>query len=101
MKTLLAVLVITGSSIALASPAVADDPPPVPIAPGQHTMSTASGKVFPVTVALDCGPACFSFGDTSTHLFRWAGDKWLEDDGMWTVDGITFTNRNGRTATVS
>jgi hypothetical protein len=55
-----------------------------------------------VTAALDCGPACFSFGDKSARYeFHWAGDKWLEQGGMWTADGITFTNHNGFTATMS
>jgi hypothetical protein len=104
MKRLLAALVLTGSSIALASPALADDPPPVPITPGQHTLTeTDDGTRFTATVALDCGPACFSFSDASEHdEFHWTGDKWLDPkEGMWTVDGITFTNRNGFTATVS
>jgi hypothetical protein len=103
MKMVLAALVLAGSSIALASPAMADDPPPVPVTPGPHTMTEQSGGSFPVTVALDCGPACFSWGDQSAHdEFRWAGDKWLDpNEGMSTLDGITFTNRNGHTAVMS
>jgi hypothetical protein len=97
-------LALAGSSIALASPALADDPPPVPVTPGAHTMTlTSSGKAFGVTVALDCGPACFSWADSTTRdEFHWAGDKWLDpNQGMWTVDGITFTNRNGHTGIMS
>jgi hypothetical protein len=102
MKKVLVALALAGSSIALASPALADDPPPVPVTPGHHTMTTQDGP-FPVTAALDCGPACFSYGDESARdEFRWAGDKWLDPkDGMWTLDGITFTNRNGHTGTLS
>jgi hypothetical protein len=97
-------LALAGSSIALASPALADDPPPVPVTPGPHTMTlTSSGKAFAVTVALDCGPACFSWADNTTRdEFHWVGDKWLDpNQGMSTVDGITFTNRNGRTGIMS
>jgi hypothetical protein len=89
-------------AIGVAAPASADDPPPVPITPGTHTMTTDTGS-FPVTVLLNCGPACFSYGDNSERdEFHWAGDKWLDSkDGISTPDGITFTNRNGFTATVS
>jgi|SRR6185437_15381683 hypothetical protein len=103
MKKLLAALALAGSSIALASPALADDPPPVPVTPGAHTITPRNGKPFPVTVALDCGPACFSWADaTARDEFRWVGDKWFDaNQGMSTVDGITFTNRNGRTGIMS
>jgi hypothetical protein len=102
MKKVLAAVALAGSSIALASPALADDPPPVPVTPGPHTMTTQSGAL-PVKVALDCGPACFSWADESARdEFHWAGDKWLDpNEGMSTVDGITFTNRNGRTGIMS
>lgn len=102
MKSLLA-LIFAGSSIVLASPAMADDAPPVPVTPGPHTMTQPSGNTWPVTVALDCGPACFSWGDaTARDELRWTGDRWLDaNEGMWTVDGVTFTNRNGRTAVMS
>lgn len=103
MKKVLAALALAGSSIALASPALADDPPAVPVTPGQHTMTPRSGGPFQVTVALDCGPACFSWADESARdEFHWLGDKWLDSkSGMWTVDGITFTNRNGKTGIMS
>ncbi len=102
MKKVLVALALAGSSISLASPALADDPPPVPVTAGPHTMTTQTGP-FPVTVALDCGPACFSWSDDSLRdEFHWAGDRWLDpNQGMSTVDGITFTNRNGRTGTLS
>jgi hypothetical protein len=101
-RGLAAGVVLAGAAVGLASPALADDPPPVPVTPGQHTM-TYSGKAFAVTVALDCGPACFSWADNTTRdEFHWVGDKWLDpNQGMWTVDGITFTNRNGRTGIMS
>ncbi|BDB44450.1 MULTISPECIES: hypothetical protein [Mycobacterium] len=95
---------LAASSIALASPALADDPPPVPVTPGQHTLTiTSNGHAFAVTVALDCGPACFSMThETTRNEYQWMGDKWLDpSQGLWTADGITFTNRNGRTAIMS
>jgi hypothetical protein len=102
MKKLLAAIALAASSIALAYPALADDPPAAPVTPGPHTLTEPGTKGFPVTAALDCGPACFSFGDKSARYeFHWAGDKWLEQGGMWTADGITFTNHNGFTATMS
>lgn len=102
MKKALAALLLTGSGIAVASPALADDPPPVPVTPGPHSFIWR-GTAGPVTAVLDCGPACFSLVNDEEHdEFRWVGDKWLESgSGMWTVDGVTFTNRNGRTATLS
>ncbi|WP_236977546.1 hypothetical protein [Mycobacterium kiyosense] len=56
-----------------------------------------------MTVALDCGPACFSMThETTRNEYQWMGDKWLDpSQGLWTADGITFTNRNGRTAIMS
>ncbi|MCV7192694.1 hypothetical protein [Mycolicibacterium brumae] len=51
-----------------------------------------------MTAAEDCGPGCFSFDGLQ---FRWVGDKWLSPEGLWTVDGITFTNPAGRTSTRS
>jgi hypothetical protein len=104
MKKLRAAIALAGSSIALASPALADDPPPVPVTPGAHTVTeTGENSGFPVTVALDCGSACFSWGDNSKRFeLHWVGDKWLDSkEGMSTADGVTFTNRNGRTATMS
>jgi hypothetical protein len=94
--------VLAVCAIGVASPASADDPPPIPVTPGQHTMTSRNGP-FPLTVALDCGPACFSYADDSERdEFRWLGDKWFNaSEGIWTQDGITFTNRNGRTATLS
>src|ERR1700760_2196069 len=102
MKKVLAALALAGCSIALASPALADDPPPVPVTPGPHTMTTQNGP-FPVKVALDCGPACFSWADESARdEFHWTGDKWLDpNEGMAAREGIPFTNRNGRTGILS
>lgn len=105
MKTLLAVLVIAGSSIALASPALADDPPPVPVTTGPHTITwTDSGNAFPVTVELDCGPACFAIHIKSTRFpeFRWVENQWRTEKGdTLTLDGVTLTNAEGSTATIS
>jgi hypothetical protein len=102
MKKVLAALALAGSSIALASPALADDPPPVPVTPGSHTMTEQDGKVSHVGVALNCGPACFAWLGSGQHdEFHWAGDKWLDAHGTWTVDGITFTNTSGYTVTMS
>lgn len=101
MRKTLAALALAASGIALASPALADDPPPVPVTPGAYTLHWWNGKQTPATVALDCGPACFSWTDeVSRDEFHWAADKWLEPGGVWTVDGITYTNRNGKTATL-
>ncbi|OBK72906.1 hypothetical protein [Mycobacterium sp. 1274761.0] len=101
-KTLAAALALTASSIALAAPALADDPPPVPVTPGSHTVTEQDGTVWHVGVALDCGPACFAWvTNKGPDEFHWAGDKWLDSNGIWTVDGITFTNRNGYTLTMS
>lgn len=102
-----AALVLAGSSIALASPALADDPPPVPVTPGPRTMTIQNGlqkgQAVGVTVALDCGPACFSWADATVRdEFHWAFDKWVDPNhGMFTLDGITFTNRNGLVAILS
>jgi hypothetical protein len=102
MKKVLAALALAGSSIALASPALADDPPPVPVTPGSHTITKGDGTVNTVGVALDCGPACFAWLTKKGHdEFHWAGDKWLDEYGNWTVDGITFTDPHGVTVTMS
>lgn len=103
MKKILAAWLVLSGSVALASPALADDPPPVPVTAGSHSLVEPGKKPFPVTVKLDCGAACFSFIDASERdEFRWVGDKWLaQGSGVWTVDGVMFTNRNGFTAALS
>jgi hypothetical protein len=87
------------AGLALA-PLASAEPAPAP-APGTYTLVYSSGSGAE-NIAQDCGPSCWSMSDGGGRFeFHLVGDRWQSDTGMWTVDNVLFTNRNGKTATLT
>jgi hypothetical protein len=98
-KIAITVAAFSVAGLALAPLASAEQ---APVTEGPHTMTFPGGGQSTVNVAYDCGPDCFSLGDHSARdEFRFDGARWLSPDGLSTVDGHTFLNKNGKPATLT
>lgn len=96
MKKLIAAGLFAGAGLMLAPVALADPAPP--IAPGAYTFINGTYRG-PATVALDCGPSCYSVDSEGTRLeFRFAAGGWATPNGITTVDGLHMFNRQGAAA---
>jgi len=97
------------AGLALAPLASADDPVVTPpVTAGPHTFNYGQGD-FPITIAYDCGPNCFTFNDSHVatappahDVYRFNGTAWVDAaNGISTTDGISFVNPFGHTATLT
>jgi hypothetical protein len=98
-KIAITLAAVSIAGLALAPLASAEQ---APVTEGPHTFIFSDGAQSAVTVAYDCGPDCFSVGDYSARdQFRFDGTRWVTPDGLSTVDGHTFLNKNGVPATLT
>jgi hypothetical protein len=97
-KIALTVAAVAAAGLALAPVASAEQ---APVTEGPHTFLWGDGATAQITVAYDCGPDCFTMGDYSARdTFRFDGARWVTPEGLSTIDGRTFFNKNGIPATV-
>ena len=97
IATTLAAVSIAGLALA---PLASAEPAP-PIAEGPHTFFWSDGGQSAVTVAYDCGPNCFTIGDSTRYQFRFDGTRWVTPSGISTVDGRNYINKNGLAGTLT
>ncbi len=90
IATTLAAVSIAG--LALAPLASAQQ---APVSEGPHTFIWSDGGQSAVTVAYDCGPDCFTMGDSTRYTFHFDGARWVSPEGIATVDGQSYLNKNG------
>jgi hypothetical protein len=94
-----ALAAVSIAGLALAPSASAEQAPPV--TEGPHTFIWSDGGQSAVTVAYDCGPDCFTMGDSTRYEFRFDGARWVTASGISTADGHNFLNKNGIPATLT
>ena len=93
MKRIATTLVaVSIAGLALAPLASAEQ---APVLEGPHTFIWSDGGQSAVTVAYDCGPDCFTMGDSTRYEFHFDGARWVSPEGIATVDGHSYLNKNG------